>query len=544
MKMEETISPPVDTKAADPPPAMDKIIRNRQVDQDAAELAKKRLLPRAPGKKLTFEEMQEYLALLTPEMWHHVVIYVYRLKPRILRQLKTPDNPKYIDCLSRPFDLEYIIEHHGGGDYNIMAVDTEAKIHSEANKLFECNFDIPITKHEPKLNYEELDINYKGNMAYIQLLQHRGILDNKGQVMATQANGPGGNSDIVRQVLEFASKMTADQQEALRVKISPSEQSLNKSVGDILLEKMKQDDPNKHLVGLLGIIKEVLATNKPADGSTQVLEKVIQIQSEHNKTVLQLFEKLTDARRNPDAPNPQMEQFEQILGLAERLSGFRGAGRRSGWDVGLDYAKEIGVPLLQTIGNLVSLRMNGRAMPNAPTAPAPGAAAPAPPAAAFDPYANPAAMRAFANSMATTQPAPAGISTAAITPEIVAPPAGAELAALIQNYGGLLVTHLNMGTPGWQFADMITGLMGNSMHAQVIAQGESALLQALLSVPETAMFGELRLRKFVNEFVHFQEYLDQDEEEEAEGTTDYAEIGTNVYRPPAAREQTTQRGTR
>src|SRR6516165_7646395 len=44
----------------------DKIIRNREVDEAAAELARKRLLPLPPGKKLTFPEVQEWMKLLTP----------------------------------------------------------------------------------------------------------------------------------------------------------------------------------------------------------------------------------------------------------------------------------------------------------------------------------------------------------------------------------------------------------------------------------------------------------------------------------------------
>lgn len=569
MKKDETIatleteSPEsLDTKSKDEKPAAPatadyKIIRNREVDAAAAELAKKRLLPRPPGKKITFEEMQEYFKLLTPEMWHHIVLYIYRDKPRILRKLKNPENPKYIDCLSQPFDIEYMIEHHGGGKYNVMAVDTEAKFQSESNKLFDCDFEVNMSKYEPKLNYEELDINDKGNMAYVQLLQHRGILDNRGQIMAGQPNSQGGgNADVVRQVLEFASKMNADQQAALRAKIDPNEESLSKSVGQILLEKMKQDDPAKNLSslvamikdvmasnkvpdataqleGLLKVIKEVLASSKPPDGSTQLLEKVMQMQNEHNKTVLQLFEKLTTART--EAPNPQIEQFEQMIGFAERLSGFRGAaGRRSGWDVGLDYAKEIGVPLLQTIGNLVSLRMNGRGMPGG--IPMPPISTPAP-TAAFDPYANPAARNALAAQLRQ----PAAPVTAAPTPQ-PEPPAN-ELAALIQMYGGLLVSHLNQGTPGYAFADNITALLGNGMHAQIVAQGEPALVQVLLSTPETAMFGETRLRNFVHEFIHFQEFLDAEENQEensdtpdSQATGPYVDIDTtNVYRPPAAR---------
>jgi hypothetical protein len=38
-------------------------------------------------------------------------------------------------------------------------------------------------------------------------------------------------------------------------------------------------------------------------------------------------------------------------------------------------------------------------------------------------------------------------------------------------------------------------------------------MQAMLRIPELAMFGESRLRRFVYEFCHFEEVLDSDDDE-------------------------------
>jgi hypothetical protein len=81
-------------------------------------------------------------------------------------------------------------------------------------------------------------------------------------------------------------------------------------------------------------------------------------------------------------------------------------------------------------------------------------------------------------------------------------------------YAGLILGQLNMGAPGHVFADHVTALVGNGMHAQICAQGEPALLQALLAAPEISMFGESRLKKWVHEFVCFEEFLDAEEEDE------------------------------
>ena len=127
---------------------------NREVDHAAKALADKHALPQPPGKQLTFEQMQEYLKLLTPEMWGHITMYLYRTRPRIIRQLKDPDAKKYIDCIGEPFDMEYMIERHGGGRYMLEAVDsTVVKYNEKARHLFRCFFEVDEVRHEPKLNY-------------------------------------------------------------------------------------------------------------------------------------------------------------------------------------------------------------------------------------------------------------------------------------------------------------------------------------------------------------------------------------------------------
>jgi hypothetical protein len=46
----------------------------------------------------------------------------------------------------------------------------------------------------------------------------------------------------------------------------------------------------------------------------------------------------------------------------------------------------------------------------------------------------------------------------------------------------------------------------------IASQGEDALTQTMLGLPELALFGEARLRKFSFEFVHFEEILESDDE--------------------------------
>lgn len=497
--------PPPDPQAPEETPPASRFPTYRDVDKAAAELADKHTVPKPPGRQLDWDQMQAYLALLTPEMWSHVSCYVYRLRPRIIRQLKDPASPNYIDCIGEPFDRDYIIERHGGGKYMIEATDSNRPpIHGSNNThLFRCFFQIDEIRYEPKLNYEELDINSRENMSYLQMLQHRGILDAKGQVVQNQSqqssNAAGINADVIKEILGFVSKLNTEQQTALHARLATDKDDLSKSVGNILLEKMRQDDPSKQvqmLSSLLTALKEIVGTSK-SDGNGALYDKIITMQSEHNKTVLQLIERITQANRkeeNPEAPD-EFDRLSRVLEFAEKLSAMRGGGggHRNGWDIGLDYAKELGLPLVQGITNIFALR---RGQQLTPITGNPGAPA------AFDPYANPQAMRQHASTINAQQPPPMPMSTAT---------ASTPLLQLFQQYGGLLINALNGHTAGFEFADYVAGLFGDSTHAMIANYGEETLLQTMMSIPEIAVFGEPRLKTFVNEFIHFEQFLQPEE---------------------------------
>ena len=484
--------------------------RKREVDKAAEAMADRHELPESPGKDLKWNQAFEYLKLLTPEMWSHVSVYVYRLKPRIIRQLRDPEARNYIDVLTDTPTLEYFINTHGGGTYLLRAADVSRK--EPANQLFKCVFDIDINQYEPKLNYEELDINARENMAYVQMLQHKGILNDKGHVVTnnpqTQSGTNGGlNAEVIKEILGFVSKLTADQQANLRARLGSDDDTISKSVGQILLEKMKQDDPSKQvqmLSGLLTALKEIVGTSKDSKTSDINFAQVFQMQAEQRKTDLEYIKLVLESRKEPNPEGAgQFAQFQQMFNFAKDVMdlGRGGGGQRSGWDVGLDYAKELGVPILQTINNLFSMRNGNPAAPITPN-----------PTGAFDPYRDQAALRAHAASLKQPGQAPPGA-----TPGTAMPPAN-ELTVLLQQSTALLVNALNNGTPGYAFADYFTGLMGTAPHAMISAQGEQALVTAALAIPELAMFGEPRLRTFAKEFINFEEFLAQAEVAEEKTT--------------------------
>jgi hypothetical protein len=513
-----------------------KIIRNREVDKAADAIAEDHILPLPPGKNLTWEQMQQYLALLTPGMWSHVLVYVYRVKPKIRRQLKDPNSPNYIDCLSEPFSMDYFISRHGGGKYSLQAVDTDAKRDSNSSQLFKCLFEINDVQHPPILNYEELELEARENKSYIAWLQNKvpPVLDSKGNVLpqpgqqapATTSGGIGTAKEVL-DILGYAHKMTTEQQREFRAQFAPGEDSLSKSVGQILLEKMKQDDPGKDWDRMMAFMEK---THKPDPGIGQI----IQMQEQQNRTNLEYTKMLLESTKNQNTARSQFSEFREYFMFAREILGT--GGRRSGWDTGLEFARDVGLPALQTIGatitNLMTLKNGGVAVP---VAAAPAAPPPAAVPGVFDPYANPAATRAYASTLATQQPAqapPPAQAPAAAPPPGAAAPAGNQLLALFQQYGNLVVTALNNGTPGYDFADYISGLLGNATHAMLAGHGEEALATTMLQIPEIAFFGEPRIRTFVNEFVHYQEYLEEQEPAEEQPEPQPEVEMPKVYRPP------------
>ena len=492
-----------------PPPRKRGRPHARDIDRAAAALASKSSLPQPPGKTISWDQMQEYLALLTPEMWTHVVIYVYRLKPRIIRQLRDKSLPNYIDCTGEGFNLEYMISRHGGGVY-------QAKVNDKSldRNLFNCTFEINMVEYEPKLNYEELDITHRENMSYIQLLQHRGILDNNGQPMppATQTNGAAGaNTEVVKELLGFFKTLTADQQAQLQAKVS-SASSFNEAIGQILIEKMRQDDPNKPVELIMGVIDKLAGPGRQSEVTT-LYDRLITMQAEYNKTILGLIQSMNDGKEKREESSAFADQLEQLFGFAEKLQTMRGAGRgaeRSAWDIGLDYARELGRPLIATLGGLFGNRGATAPIPGQSGATVTPGTPPAGTPAFFDPYANPELMRQASRGLNGAPAPPANGETPA-----AAPPAGAPAGSMLgmfSQYAPIIVNALNNGTPGYDFADYVVGLLGNATHAMIAGAGEAPIVETMLSIPEMALFGESRLRQFVHEFVAFREYLQPEPE--------------------------------
>jgi hypothetical protein len=239
----------------------------------------------------------------------------------------------------------------------------------------------------------------------------------------------------------------------------------------------------------------------------------------------------------PEAPRNHIAELDQILGFAQKLASIQTANgaERGGWDVGLDFTKELGGPLLQTLNNFMLLRSQPpRGAMMQPPAPGGFPAAPA----AFDPYANPEVLRQHARTLNNQPPgaaptaippqpnqgssawAAAAAASVASSANPAQAPAGStdgpqghapnEITGLLMQSGGLVLAALNNGTLGSEFAVSVSELFGNGMIADIANYGEDVLTQTMLAFPEFARFGESRIRRFTHEFINYEQFLDSD----------------------------------
>jgi hypothetical protein len=437
-------------------------------------------------------------------------LYIYRCWPRIDKQ----QDKVYLAIVQEPVDEEFLLRHYGSGRYLLMLKDRSKLIRKHTVSVHNPEF-------PPRVNESEV-LDDPANDAYFRS-------------WAKKPNGNASKPDqadvntVLTTVLEKTGSFDPKLAE-LWEKTARERDELSK----VLAQKNAPPDfvaQAKAFKELFPQLFQPAAASSPPGSVSQPLDPLAFAKAMKDLQPDQMA-MLAQAKEIFAAAQPAASgfaQFREVFGFArELLDGRGGGGRRNGWDVALDLTRELGPsvvqPVLQLINNIMVLRSQPNSAARAPAAGMSAAAGAGMPSA-FDPYANPEALRQHARMM-TNQPAaaasaqgPATAPNQAASEPAASPgsPAGAaaqratapnELLPLVQNYGGLIVNALNNGTPGYDFADYVARLFGTATHAMIAGHGEEPLCQSMLSVPELAMFGEGRVRKFVHEFVDYETYLE------------------------------------
>jgi hypothetical protein len=440
------------------------------------------------------------------------VTTIYRLEPVINKS----HGQHYIARKPGRFNQEDLLQEFGSGVYDLYVKD--------ANKALSYRDQLSIHHHAhpPKVDPEEIVASHPSNAVYLRTWGKKSANGDK-----PDKDTAGDLNTVLTTVLEKAGSFDPRLAELWQ---STAQQR------DELSKALAAQNAPPDLLALVKSIKDLLPSPSPAPSSdkSEILTLIAAMKDmqPRQQNPLELLQQARELFGPPAQPERNhIAELDQILSFAQKLAAIRGpVGERSAWDIGLDYVKELAPSLLQIVQNAMALRMQ----PRGAAQPAPGTPPPPVPVA-FDPYANPQAAAAHAramNAQAASAPSPqAGAQTSGAPTNgpqpTAAPPEGlagaSEILPLLTQFGGLIVNALNGGVPGHHFARNVAELVGVGTHAMIANHGEAALTANMMAVPDLGMFGEARLRKFAFEFVHYEELLEAEGDEEDEPESENAQ---------------------
>lgn len=499
------------------------LAKKTEVDAKAEEIRVKRTLPKKPGDVVTFSEMCDWLKILTPEMMERILLYVYRIEPVINRQLVDPQASNSIDVIGDGFErlsVDYFSNNHGGGKYKIIVFDSGNK-DLQRNGFFSANLSIPMLDCPPKLELREVEWDNSKNKGFKSWARAQKLIDeNNMPTIEKKAEAPGTqNSDAMVQAMklamDFASKMDEKQQAQLKRQLG-AEDTLGKSIGDILLEKMKQDDPNKQLTTLTTLLAAMKA-NQPepqkqgSELATVMPLLVAMMQSGKDQTLLlvesmksQQAMMLEMLKGNGKDSGDDTERLKNLLEIAKMMKGGAAAPERTVTEQIIEAASTILPSALNIVGNIMAINASKAGVSGITPAPQPRNGTVSQTDAAI--Y---AASQSAQQPQQSVQQLPPGAPV--VTQD--------QMKMALTQFAPLITQALANSKEGWEFAGDVENLFGAPTVAIMIKDGAEPLLHVVKSIPEfwnplIATYGEPHLVKWVNSFVNYKEEIAKAMEED------------------------------
>lgn len=476
------------------------IIKMGEVEAKAEAIRKARELPKKPGDSVSFVDLTRWLRLLPPEVEQEkrIMIYVYRLDPVIQKQLVDATADNNIDVIFDGFQSlgeDYFVDRHGGGTYKLIVKDLD-KPKEKRGGFFEARLTIPMQMYDPKLDLREVVWDHRDNKGFRIWARGKRLIDDNNvpipqtggkETSATNSGNPSEVVNAIKMGMDFVQKLSLQDQDRLKKQLA-GEDSVGKGVMEILLEKMKQDDPNKALTMLAAIMKEFKPSPTPPPPDTltpmvtmmtafmaQMSEQNRIAQEASNKQFMLMIELLKKDNGSGEGKD-EFDKMKSIMELAREIKG--GGGSRSTAEVIVDGLSPIVGPALNIVSNIMAMRAHPQGTPQIPTVPT-------------------------ESGMGMTQQPQQPQQPQAQIP-------ANEAMATIQQFGPLIVQHL--GEEGWEFADWIRQGFGDSTVAGIAIKGADTLLAAAKSVPEfwnhvSNTYGEAHLKKWLESFCNYKEIL-------------------------------------
>lgn len=530
------------------------ILSNSEIHQKAQELSERRKLPKSPGLRASIDELEEWLRLLTPEMWEAVKGYVYRLHPVIIRKLANPDAFKYIDkvdqdLIKTPGGIrEYIKHHHGGGKYDIYITELDTD-----KKICQTNLTIQFDEIMPILDYREIDVNSDKNLGYINILRARGILDGKGQPQVTQPqvihdNSSAAMADLSKTMMTMFMQLSKEQQANIAKMLGDSANK-GTDVTALFLEKLKQENPNNQLTlvtTLINAMKEMMPKQDNGSSQSHTYDKLLEIQSKAHSESMALMTKLLELNMTAKQTAPPADDsfLDKLLKYKEILPGLfgNGQGTKQLAEIIVDGVKDIGLPVLGLASQLIQLRTGAKPIVPVTAGQAeelvqgidgnggyqsmaggqvisrlPPARGNAPPnTTAPNVVQMPQQQSVSQQTAQPTSQQPTPQSGQANQPEL------SLCQKLIMQYGNLLITPIVSGMSGAEIGFKLKEfgpLVGMDVYGMLKGAGKDEILSAMESIPAFwdktgKVLGKEQIEGIVDDFLDYENILAQQEEEE------------------------------
>ena len=497
-----------------PPSApMPTLIKTSEINVEAEKIRKARELPKKPGDNVTFNELRDWLGILTPEMFPRIMIYVYRLEPVINRQLVDPQSANNIDVISDGYhelNEEYFVSRHGGGKYKLVISDLD---NNKVNRggFFNASLSISMLETPPKLDLREVEWENQKNRGYRSWARAQKLIDENNMPLPEKKvdnnAGQGVTSEALVQVMklfmDYTNKLDERQQGAIKKQLG-GEDAVAKSMGEIMLEKMKQDDPNKMVTTLATLMGAMKTMQPPPAASNDTLATIIPMftsmmaamQESSKQTFAMLMEIIkSNKSENTNEGKDEISRLKDLLEVARELKGSGSNREKSTAETITEFAAPIIGPVLNIVGNIMAMRAQASGVP--PTA-------------------------VIANSKGgdnvVSMPSP---ESRQITQSEIAAMGSNEATQIINQFKPIILNKL--AGEGWEFGAWISEGFGDMTAAAIVKYGVDGLMVAAKGVPDfwaqiEHTYGEEHLRKWLTSFVNYKEEIAKMEAEEEEVT--------------------------
>lgn len=433
------------------------------------------------------------------DSWGRFKAYLYRTWPRIDRKLVNPDSPTSIEIIDTPFDADYILKHHGEGDYEIKLIDSGRPENSQMVCM--CYLKLRSPDFPPVIDQRELDMGYDGNRSYVEGLRARGLLGKQPD------KGNGSDASLVSLLREMIMQQRRDPQntgegQAVSKALDIVSRGADRSV-EMILAQVKQQDP-AFFIQMIEQIKGLM----PKDDSARLLDTVLKIQSDNTKAMIDMQGKQTDlmlklieSRTNRD---DGLGSFDKIIGAFKSLRELTGEG---GADRAPKWYEVLAPHAPAALGYIDHIVSNITSAVRAPRLPAPR-----PPGQAH-------------------AVEPPGVPAVESQPLAAEPGASQEQLKMLQAIAPHLMQFIANGREGWEFAAWIEDGYGALAYEQVAAIGQDGLMNLLRTSPLWAQLGpiEPRVAAFIASFI------DWPEERRRQGEAEEEEVAETGL--PKEREQ-------